>query len=66
MTIGELIALSRELKRMSLRELADISGVDNASLSQIEHGHIKEPSFRKIVRIAAALDLSLDRLAKAD
>ncbi len=66
MKLGELIALSRELKGWSLRELEKRSGVSNALISQIETGHIAEPSFRKIVRLGNALGLSLNRLAETE
>jgi transcriptional regulator with XRE-family HTH domain len=39
------------------------TGISNALLSQIETGHIKEPSWRNVVKIAKALGLRLDRLA---
>jgi transcriptional regulator with XRE-family HTH domain len=64
MTLGELIALSRELNGWSLRELEKRCGISNALLSQIETGKIQEPGFHKVVRIARALGLSLNRLAE--
>lgn len=66
MRMNELIALSRELKGMTLRDLEGKSGVSNALISQIETGHVKEPGFRTMVKIADALGLSLRRLADAD
>jgi HTH-type transcriptional regulator, competence development regulator len=61
--LGELIGVAREVKGLTLREMEKISGVSNAYLSQIETGKIKDPGFSTIVRIATALNLSLDRLA---
>jgi transcriptional regulator with XRE-family HTH domain len=66
MKLGELIAIARELKGWSQRELAAKSGVSNAIISQMETGFIKSPSFIKVVKIAKALNLSLDRLAKLE
>jgi transcriptional regulator with XRE-family HTH domain len=66
MKLGELISLSRELRGFSLRELEKRCGVSNALLSQIETGHVKEPGFRTIAKIADALGLSLKRLAGTD
>jgi transcriptional regulator with XRE-family HTH domain len=63
MKLGEMIALARELKGWSLRRLERECGVSNALLCQIETGHVKEPGFRTVVKIAAALGLSLKRLA---
>lgn len=63
MTLGELIAVARECKGWSLRDLEKQCGVSNALLSQIEPGQIKDPGFSKVVEIMDALGLSLDRAA---
>lgn len=64
MRLGELLALAREMKGWTIRDLEKRTGVSNALISQIEIGHVKEPGFHRIVRIARALGLSLDRLAE--
>jgi transcriptional regulator with XRE-family HTH domain len=66
MKLHALIALSRELKGVTLRQLEKETGLSNAVLSQIETGKVKEPGFRSIVKIARALGLSLDRLADCE
>lgn len=66
MKLGELIGLSRELKGWTLRELEKRSGVSNALISQIESGHVRQPGFQTVAKIAKALGLSLNRLAKTD
>lgn len=63
MKIGALLALARELKGMTLRELERSSGVSNALISQIETGKVKDPGFSIIVRISDALGLPLNRVA---
>ena len=63
MTISELIAIARECKGWTLRELEKRTGVSNALLSQIEHGQVRNPSFSTVVRIVDALGISLDRAA---
>jgi len=63
MKLGELIAVARECKGLTLRDLEKRTGISNALLSQIETGHVKEPSWRNVVKIAKALGLKLDRLA---
>jgi transcriptional regulator with XRE-family HTH domain len=63
MTLGELIAIARECKNFSLRDLERATGISSALLSQIETGKIKNPSFAKVVRITRALGISLDRAA---
>lgn len=66
MKLHELLALSREMKGISLRELEKRAGISNALLSQMESGKIKEPSFRNVVKVARALGVKLDRLANAE
>lgn len=66
MKIGELIAVARECKGWSLRDMEKQTGISNALLSQIETGHIKSPSWRNVVKIAKALNLKLERLAACD
>lgn len=66
MKLGELIAVARECRGWSLRDLEKRTGISNALLSQIETGHIKAPSWHNVVKIARALGLKLDRLARCD
>lgn len=66
MKLGELVAVARECKGMTLRQLEKKTGITNAALSQIENGHVKDPGFRNVVKIARALGLKLDRLAKCE
>jgi transcriptional regulator with XRE-family HTH domain len=66
MKIGELISLARELQGLTLRQFEKQTGISNALLSQIETGKVKEPSWRNVVKIAAALGVSLDRLARTE
>jgi transcriptional regulator with XRE-family HTH domain len=66
MKLHEAIAYARECKGLSLRQLEKQTGISNALLSQVETGHIREPSWRNVVKIAKALGLSLNRLAETD
>jgi transcriptional regulator with XRE-family HTH domain len=66
MQLGDLIAVSRIRKGWTLRELSRRSGISNGLLSQMETGHIKQPSWRNVVRVAKALGVKLDVLAKCD
>jgi transcriptional regulator with XRE-family HTH domain len=59
--LGELIRRQRELHELSMRQLADLVGISNPYLSQIEHG-LREPSERVLEAIAENLDLSADAL----
>ena len=64
MRLGELISVARECKGFTLRDLEKRTGISNALLSQIETGHVKNPSWINVVKIAKALNLKLDQLAK--
>ena len=64
MRLGELVAVARECKGWSLRELEKRCGVSNALLSQIETGKIKDPGFTTVIRICDALGVSIDRAAQ--
>lgn len=63
MRLGELLAVAREVKGLTLRDLEKASGISNALISQIETGKVKDPGFTTVVRLAQALGLTLDRVA---
>lgn len=63
MRLGELIAIARECKGWTLRDLERECGVSNALISQIETGKVKDPGFATVVRLARSLGLSVDRCA---
>jgi len=57
--VGEFIRMQRELARLSLRQLAEMSEVSNAYLSQVERGLYK-PSAQVLKNIADALHISAE------
>jgi transcriptional regulator with XRE-family HTH domain len=59
--LGQFIHAQRKLARLSLRELAELSDLSNAYLSQLERG-LHEPSIRVLTSIARALNLSADTM----
>ena len=63
MKLGELLKLAREIKGMSLRDLEHETGISNALLSQVETGHVRQPGFQNVVKIARVLNVKLDTLA---
>jgi len=63
LSLADLIAIARELKGWSLRDLEAQAGVSNALLSQIETGKVKDPGFATVVRICDALGVPLERAA---
>src|ERR1700761_6503953 len=63
MKLGELIAIGRECKGWSLRDLERETGVSNALISQIETGKVKDPGFSTVVRLIEALGINMERAA---
>jgi len=59
--LGEFIKAQREMGQISMRRLADLSGVSNPYLSQIERG-LRRPSADILSQLAAALQISAETL----
>src|SRR5215216_1474828 len=59
--LGEFIRRQRELQELSMRQLADLAGISNPYLSQIERG-LREPSEKVLDAIAENLELSAEAL----
>src|SRR3954447_4176743 len=59
--LGALIRKQRELQELSLRQLANLSGISNPYLSQIERG-LRDPSEKVLDALADNLELSADAL----
>jgi transcriptional regulator with XRE-family HTH domain len=59
--LGEFIRRQRELQELSMRQLADLVGISNPYLSQIEHG-VREPSEKVLDAIAQNLQVSAEAL----
>lgn len=64
MKFGELIAIGRECKGWTLRDMERETGISNALISQIEHGRVKDCGFRTAITLLDALGISLERAAK--
>lgn len=63
MTLGERIALKREEKGFSQRELARIAGLSHAQVSDLERGRRRTAGLDVAKKIARALGVSIDWLA---
>jgi transcriptional regulator with XRE-family HTH domain len=59
--LGSYIRAQRQLADLSLRQLAEMSHVSNAYLSQVERG-LHQPSLKVLRAIAEALNLSGETL----
>ena len=60
-SLGEFIRAQRELSEVSVRQFAELVGISNPYLSQIERG-LRTPSEQVLQSIADALQVSADTL----
>ena len=60
-SLGEIIRRQRELTELSMRQFAEMVGVSNPYMSQIERG-LRAPSEKVLAEIARNLDVSADAL----
>ena len=60
-SLGEIIRRQRELNALSMRQFAQMVGISNPYLSQIERG-LREPSEGVVESIARSLEMSADAL----
>ena len=60
-SLGEFIAVQRKTAQLSLRQLADQSGISNPYLSQIERG-LRKPSAEVLLQLSKALRVSAETL----
>jgi transcriptional regulator with XRE-family HTH domain len=60
-SVGELIADRRRAAELTLRQLADLTGISNPYLSQIERG-LRRPSAEVLQQLSKALRVSAESL----
>jgi transcriptional regulator with XRE-family HTH domain len=60
-SLGEFIRRQRELSEVSMRQFAELAGISNPYLSQIERG-LRAPSEQVLQSIADVLHVSADTL----
>ncbi len=60
-TFGQFIRHQREMQDLTMRQLADLVGISNPYLSQIERG-LREPSEKVVEAIADNLEMSAETL----
>jgi transcriptional regulator with XRE-family HTH domain len=60
-SLGDIIRRQRELRRLTLRTFAELTGVSNPYLSQIERG-LRAPSEQVVDAIARSLQMKADDL----
>jgi transcriptional regulator with XRE-family HTH domain len=64
-SLSLLIRTARAEKGLTLRQLADLSGVDFKAINRIEKGHTKRPHLQTLAALASHLDIELQELVAA-
>ena len=62
-TLAERIQFAMDMRGMSQADLARATGIATSNIAYIVNGKVKDPRFDSVVRIARALDVSLEYLA---
>lgn len=57
--------MARELRKLSLREVEDATGISNAYLSQLENDKVKKPSPHFLHKLAALYDIAYEMLMES-
>lgn len=65
LSLGELISSHRSRRNLSLSDLAEMSGVSKSTLSSIESGETKRPSYTTWKKIADAMDIAPSTIINA-
>ena len=63
MTIGQELRRIRRAKDLTQQELAELAGVNYTTISRIESGDAKQVYWETAVKLAKALQVSLDDFA---
>lgn len=64
-SLGEGLRTARELRKLSLREVEEATGISNAYLSQLENDKIGKPSPHFLHRLAAIYEVDYELLMEA-
>jgi HTH-type transcriptional regulator, competence development regulator len=64
-SLGEGLKTARELRKLSLREVEEATGISNAYLSQLENDKIKKPSPHFLHKLASIYDIGYELLMDA-
>src|SRR5436309_8486078 len=64
-SLGAGLRTARELRKLSLREVEEATGISNAYLSQLENGKIKKPSPHFLHKLAQIYGIGYELLMEA-
>jgi len=62
-TLGERIQAAMDMRDMTQADLARATGLSTGLIAMIVNGRTKDPRFTNVVKIARALNVSLNYLA---
>lgn len=60
--LGHAIQRERMAQGLTVRQLANMTGIDHSNISRLEAGKEHNPGIRRLLRIACALDIKLKDL----
>lgn len=63
--VGSLIADGRAKKELSLRELAQLTGIPPTTITRIEQGNYRQPAPDNLARLVDALEIDPARIDRA-
>lgn len=61
-SLGQGLKTARDLRKLSLRQVEEATGISNAYLSQLENDQVKKPSPHFLNKLAALYDLPYELL----
>lgn len=64
-SLGEGLKTAREMRKLSLREVEDVTGISNAYLSQLENDKVKKPSPHFLHKLATLYSIDYEMLMEA-
>jgi len=65
--LGKAISAARARKRLTLRQLSGLTGIQNSHLSEMETGRRgTNLGWRSVVKLAHVLGLNLNQIAKSE
>jgi transcriptional regulator with XRE-family HTH domain len=64
-SFGEGLKMARELRKLSLREVEEATGISNAYISQLENDKIKKPSPHFLHKLASLYDIGYELLMES-
>ena len=65
MTFGDILKRERTNRGLSLRELAEVSGIEASYINRLEKGNRDNPGFVTVCALASAMELNGEEILKS-